>query len=348
MDISLIDKNMANNTTIEKDGFVFYNVDDAPMRLYGVMREGDVYTRVPAAVSERVSVNVASLSYNTAGGRVRFVTDSPRIAVIAHRNPIGFSDHMPYTLKAGLDLYADDDYQGTFRPGVDFSATCFESVVGLLSDRRDHTITINMPLYGGLRSLYVGIEKGATLSAAPDYRFEPPVVFYGSSITQGGCASRPGTSYEAVLSRALDMSYINLGFSGNAKGEDAIAEYIANLSMSAFVYDYDHNAPNVAHLAATHERMYKIIREKNPDLPIIMVSRPQNVARRDREERFEVIRQTYENAKARGERVWLVHGGHFFDGYGNDATVDGCHPTDLGFRLMANGILPTLREALLG
>ena len=347
MELSQIDKNMAIQTVTEKDGMVFYNPDNAPFRIYGVTRYGERYYRLPAEVAETVSPGVAALCRNTAGGRIRFITDSRRIAIIAKRDRVEFSDHMTYITKAGYDLYADDDYYGSFRPAPNPTADSFEASVSIEGDRTDRVITINMPLYGPVRELLIGLEADATLMPAPDYKLECPVVYYGSSITQGGCASRPGMSYQAIISRRLGVNHVNLGFSGNARGEDAIADYIAGLEMSAFVYDYDHNAPNPTHLELTHAPMFDKIRAAHPDIPIIMVSRPRNRRNLDRERRLEIIKATYDRAVAAGdENVYLVNGGEFFGEVGNDGTVDGCHPTDLGFWCMANGIAPVLEAAL--
>ena len=112
--------------------------------------------------------------------------------------------------------------------------------------------TLNLPLFNEIYELYIGVEKGSSLVSHNDYRIEKPVVFYGSSITQGVEASRPGTSYESVISRNIDCDYINLGFAGCAKGEEEIAEYISEIDMSAFIMDYDHNAPDSEHLKKTH------------------------------------------------------------------------------------------------
>ena len=147
----------------------------------------------------------------------------------------------------------------------------------------------------------------------------------------------------------LDMNFINLGFGGLAKGEAAMAEYIASLDMAAFVYDYDFNAPTVEHLTATHEPFFKIIREKNPTLPIIMFSRPCSfrTGEADTAARFAVVKQTYDNAKAAGdENVYILNGLDFFPEYGPECTVDGTHPNDFGYRFMAEKISATLKKIL--
>ena len=345
MDIGKIDKNFAVESEIDKAGLCFYSADDEPFRIYGVSRIGEAYYRLPPEVASTVSPGVFTLSSNTAGGRIRFVTDSKRIAVRVKLNGNTNMTHMPRTGSSGVDVYEGGKYLATFRPPAISKIGACESVVWKNSG--ESLITLNLPLYDGVSEFQIGLDEGASLKAAPDYKYECPIVFYGSSITQGGCASRPGNSYESMLSRALDSNYINLGFSGNAKGEPTIAEYISNLDMSAFVYDYDHNATTVDHLVTTHEPMFKTIREKNPDLPIIIVSAPKSFLDSYRKRTREVIIKTYENAVGAGDKnVWFVDGSRFFDEVGDAFSVDGTHPNDLGFYYMAKGILPTLKEAL--
>jgi lysophospholipase L1-like esterase len=122
---------------------------------------------------------------------------------------------------------------------------------------------------------------------------------------------------------------------------------MAGLDMSVFVCDYDHNAPNPEHLAATHEPLYRAIREKHPTLPIIFITRPSVLEAADRKARLDVIKATYDKAVAEGdENVWFLDASEFFPFGSNEHTVDNCHPTDLGFYLMAKGIEKALREAL--
>jgi len=347
MDISAVDKNFKVDTEIDKTGLKFYSVDEKPFRLYGVFREGDKYARLPSEVADTVSSGVKSLNYHTAGGRVRCGTNSKRIALIAKFHEASQSVHMPFSNKAGVDIYVDNRFSGTFLPPVSLPNRAYESLRGFKEGEK--TVTLNFPLYGALSELYVGIDEGASLSEAPDYKYECPVVYYGSSITQGGCASRPGMSYQAMLSRWLDCNHINLGFSGNAKGEPTMAEYMASLDMSVFVCDYDHNAPSVEHLAATHEPLYRAIRAKHPETPIIFITRPQAVGcdEPNRTGRLNVIKATYDKAVSEGDKnVWFLDASTFFPFDHDDHTVDGCHPTDLGFYLMAKGIEPALREAL--
>ena len=205
--------------------------------------------------------------------------------------------------------------------------------------------TIWLPLYGGVESLEVGIEKGAKILAPMPHKIKKPVLFYGSSITQGGCASRPANAYTTMLCRELDAEQINLGFSGNAKGEIEIARDIASLNLAAFVFDYDYNAPTPEHLEKTHEPFFLEIRKKHPNLPIIILSRCSNMTDRRRD----IVKQTYLNAVARGDKnVSFIDGAELFGTTDKKyPTVDGCHPNDLGFYLMFQRILPTLKETLI-
>ncbi|MBQ1231493.1 MAG: hypothetical protein IIX73_03920, partial [Clostridia bacterium] len=167
-------------------------------------------------------------------------------------------------------------------------------------------------------------------------------------ITHGVAASRPGNIYPLIISRTLDTNILNLGFSGNAKGEPEIAEYIAGLNMSAFVYDYDYNAPNVEHLEATHEAMFKIIRKANPELPIIMLSRPKAHLTDLEIKRMEIIRQTYDNARAAGdENVYFIAGTDLLTkDVWETALVDAAHPNDSGFLSMAKTLTSLLEKIL--
>lgn len=352
-DISKIDKNFAVKSVETDQDTVFFNCLEEPFKVYGLIlpeNQDDVFRRMPLSAAEAVSDGVAILSHHTAGGRLKFRTNSPYVIIRSNQPEIGRMAHFTLCGSGGFDMYkkidGSDRYIGTFVPPVGFTNGYESKLFTGLDQEAD--ITVHFPLYSRVKSLEIGLKAGCTLKPAAGYKYDVPVVYYGSSITQGGCASRPGMAYQNIISREQDCDHINLGFSGSAKGEDAVAEYIAGLKMSLFVYDYDHNAPSVEHLRRTHSRMFNIIRRKNPKLPIIAVSRPGAVLKPEEEERREIIKATCDAAKAQGDdNVYFIDGNAMmqFPG-GNEGTVDNCHPTDLGFRAMANVIGAKAREIL--
>lgn len=248
---------------------------------------------------------------------------------------------------AGFDMYVGEDpeYYATFIPPVNLSSG-YERIIHF-DDRTEREITINFPLYSDVAELYIGLEESAVLKKAPEYKHSKPIVFYGSSITQGGCASRPGNAYENIISRTLHTDYICLGFSGATKAASGFAEYIKNLDMSVFVCDYDNNAPTLKHLEETHQKMFLTVREANPDLPIILLSRPKYRLNKNEQQRLAVVRKTYTDAIAAGDKnVYLIDGPTLMQYAGNDGTVDGIHPNDLGFHSMARVLIQQLRALI--
>ena len=343
--ISQIDLNFQVPDYVEKADLCYYDIRQEPFAVHGVFYEDGCFRRIPKALGESLGVGIEYLHTNTSGGRVRFVTDSSYVAIHAELCKIDRMSHMPMTGSFGLDLYADGEYYGTFVPPADMTDG-YDHILDF-SEKKRREITVHLPLYCDVKALLVGLQNTALVEQAAPYGYEKPVVCYGHSITQGGCASRPGNSYPNILSRRLHVDHINLGFSGNCKGEPRLAEYIAGLEMQALVMDYDHNAPDIDHLKRTHEPFFRIIREKNPELPVIfMTSTAQARFFDDQKGRKSVIRQTYENALAAGDKnVYFIDGSRIYDGC-DGATVEGCHANDLGFWLQANAVGEVLKNVL--
>ena len=338
-DISTIDKNFIIETKIEREGIKFYDVKSSAMKLYGVWHDGEVYRRVPKDVAENTSTGVAALATHTAGGHIRFITDSPYVILKVVFPKMSPMNHMPLSGSAGFDMYVREGvrerYIKSFIPPRELS---FEGVCDF-SEKKERLLTVNFPLYNDVAEVYIGLHEAAKLASPTPYDVELPMVSYGSSITQGGCASRPGNSYQAMISRRYNADYINLGFSGSAKGEDAMRDYIASLPMSAFIFDYDFNAPTPDHLRATHLPIYEAVRAANPDIPIVMMARPCFNSSRGIEIRNEIVRATYEYAVKNGDtRVRFIDSVSLMEIAEDNGTVDGTHPTDLGFYSMAKRV----------
>lgn len=338
-----IDKNFKIETNIEKEGLKFYDSLQKPFEIYGVYMEDGKFRRMPETVAQKVNPGVLRLHSDCAGGRIRFCTDSPFVAISAEYDHVGDMPHFALSGSAGFDLYINEGdgerYVRTFVPPRNTVNTKKLEALHEFEDSKMRAVTINMPLYSGVTKLYIGLHENASIEKPAPFVNDKPIVYYGSSITQGGCASRPGNCYQAYISRRFNCDYINLGFSGNAKAEDTIIDYIKNLDMSIFVYDYDHNAPNPGHLKNTHEKMFKAIRELHPELPIIIMSSPKWILEGMWQERRDIIEQTYNNAISAGDKnVYFLDGKALMALCENNGTVDNCHPTDLGFFSMAKAV----------
>lgn len=346
-DITKIDKNFIVDTKIDKADVKFYNVTEAPFRVYGVYYTGESFVRMPGEVAKNTSPGVYSLHSHTAGGRVRFKTNSPYIAIYAKIPRSGKMSHFALTGSTGFDLYRmfgkEERFIASFVPPFDIAGG-YEMVkeVGKGGMRE---YTINFPLYSAVSELYIGLAENARVEEPTPYRDMLPIVYYGSSITQGGCASRPGSTYQSHLTRRLRIDHINLGFSGSAMGEDAIIEYLKTLPMSCFVLDYDYNAPTAEHLAATHEKLFKAVREGHPDIPIIIMPKPIYYISEYNKPRQKIIKATYDNAVKSGDKnVYFIPSREIMRYCGNEGTVDGCHPTDLGFYSMAKAVYKVMKK----
>lgn len=345
MQIEQIDKNMIVDSNITQEDIVWYDILQPPFSVHGLIfdTENDGFLRMPQEIARIVSPSVNDLVRRTSGGRVRFRTDSDYIAIRAELRGHRLMPHMPLLAQSGFDLYRDNVFHRAFMPPFDLQNDygCERSVAAGEAD-----YMINFPLYRGVRHLYVALRKGAKLLPATPYTREKPVVFYGSSITAGACAGRPGLSYVNTLCRNLDTDYVNLGFSGSCKAEPAMAQYLANLNMSVFVYDYDHNAPSAEYLERTHKPLFDLVRKTHPDLPIILASAPELpfdppkfAARR------EVVLDTYHQARAAGdENVYFVDGATVLADDWDNCLTDGVHPNDLGQYRMAKAFEQIFKE----
>ena len=354
MQLTVPDKNLTVEKTLGVEDVVFHTVRSDPFEVYGLYdyRHQPQFMRMPDEVARTVSPGVTELNYHTAGGRVRFCTDSPYIAIRAVMPGTCKMPHIPVLGSSGFDLYIDDPVTGRsrfvrpFMPPFDLQ-TGYDSIIHV-GEKKLRYYTVNFPLYNPVTELYIGVADGSAIGGGVRYRPLEPILYYGSSITQGGCASRPGNCYQNIIARRLHIDYVNLGFSGNGCGEETIADYMASLPMCAFVSDFDHNASDADHLRRTHYRLYERIRAKHPEVPYIMISRPDFFYDNTTAGRRDVIFESYRRARDAGDRrVYFIDGESFFRGQDEDmCTVDACHPNDLGFARMADVIGCELDRAI--
>ncbi|MBI4559356.1 MAG: SGNH/GDSL hydrolase family protein [Candidatus Hydrogenedentes bacterium] len=314
------------------------------------------YDRFPAEAENVVPKGAWRLSEHSAGLCVRFVSDSPEIWA---RWTLRFDElamnHMPATGVSGLDLYAKGDGGwGWVAVGRPKSVKGNEAKLIASAPPGLHEYVLYLPLYNAPESVEIGVNPGTTLAKASPYACDraKPMLFWGTSILQGGCASRPGMAYPAIIGRRMQRPTINLGFSGAGKMDPEVTELIAQLDVSVYVVDCSPNMKTEMIIERT-EPMVHALRKARPATPIVLV---ENVpyeqgwflesSRKSYQEKNAALRAAYERLRQEGVKhlYYVPCEGLFGDDH--EATVDGTHATDLGFLRMADVIEPVLRRIL--
>lgn len=318
--------------------------------------ESRVYTRLPDSLKGKVRDALWNLGQNTAGMAVRFRTNSKQIGVRWKNHSVFNMNHMTATGIRGLDLYC---LQGNGQWVFVNSAKPRErlnnqsKIIGNL-DGSEHEYMLNLPLYEGIDSLEIGVEEGATI-VKPQVALPveaKPIVWYGTSITQGGCASRPGMAATNIVERRLNRVVINLGFSGNGKLDPEVAEIMARHDAGLYIMDMLPNCTSDL-INEKIERFYSILRKAHPDTPILLVENPIFPPTRFDSETWKTINEKnatlakfYKKFRAAGDKnVYLVSSADMI-GTDNEGTVDGIHFTDLGFERCADYMTPIIKQHL--
>lgn len=305
--------------------------------------------RLPLRLKDRFRQPVWDLAQDPSGGRIRFRTDSTKIGLVAENPRFSNMHHMASVGENGFDLYVGHDYLGSAWPD---GAGKIAREWRVSRERKMHDITLYLPLYKAVTIQELSLDADARLEPATPYAIHKPIVYYGSSITQGGCASNPGGSCQAILERRLDADFVNLGFSGNGLGEPALAEAICELDPSCIVLDFWGN-PSAEQYAAALPPFVDILRRKWPRLPILVISpfyfpaeesggdvaREQSAKRRTAQEFVQQRRKSGDRA------IIFVDGLKMLNRDQTSGLVDGVHCNSLGFFFNAQGLEPFLRKA---
>lgn len=342
----------------EQNNIVYTDAQAFP--LYGKCVENTSarYERLPADLEGSLRPPVWHLGRNSAGLYIRFKSDSPSIYAKWESSSEHIMNHQTPAGTRGLDLYAIDDegkwrFAGCGRPDLKSLSTTAKIVSNMEPRMREYMLYLS--LYNGIKTLEIGVEKGYSLdSPAVDRPLSgSPVVMYGTSILQGGCANRPGMAHTSIISRNLDREVVNLGFSGNALLDMDIARLMAKVaSPSLFVLDYVPNA-SVQMIDEKGEEFFRIIRDAHPDVPVIFVEDPEfthcyfDLKIREEVRKKNISqRKLYEKLKGQGEKRLYYVSSKGMIGDDAEATVDGIHFTDLGMMRYASHLLPVIRKAL--
>lgn len=347
---------------VAHEDMVVYDARKAPFRLYGLYKpeQPGLFRRMPQEVAEKTSKQVNLLHPNTAGARLRFMTDSPYIAVGAIMPPMEFPSARTAAFAGScafsFDLYVDGEHCRVLWPETlmqrgsvvrfDIPDGKYEAGISF-SVKQNREITLCFPSFANISDVFIGLQKDCVLEPGQAYCNEKPVVFYGSSITQGACASRSGNIYQNILSRKLNFDYINLGFASGCKAEDTIIDYLCTLETPLLVFDYDHNSRSPEFLQQTHLPALRKLRAAHPNTPFVVLSKPdRDTGLEDTMLRAQIIEESCRILAEKSDApVHFINGQDVFHSHDKDMmTIDGTHPTDLGFHCMAEALYNVLKQ----
>ena len=353
-DVEKFDRNMAVETSAKADGLRWVDGRDIPLEGRAFENTEHWYDRLPADVPASVNGGVRLMKRHTAGMQFRFSTDSRRLVFRwTPCGPIPARDNMPATATSGIDVYRRDARGGGWLYVATGRIAKPEGGVLDIKWKPGDDCLVNLPLYNGISSFSLGIDEGAEVRRLPPRRsgVEKPVVFYGTSITQGACASRPGMAFVNIVGRELDVPVVNLGFSGSGRMELEMSRLVGSVDASCYVID------SLANMASRKQRrgnypmvedrfepFLRSLRAMRPDTPIVVCGEPDAWGRRHQMERY--AQGVCEKLVAEGWRNLHFLPGDSMLPKDREGTVEGRHPNDYGMMSLARAYGEAVRKAL--
>lgn len=326
---------------------------DFPIKVFGApfFNTDHTLSRLPNELSDKINKSAMKLSERCPGARIGFRTNAKKFMIKVSLKTlsvdIGLSIYQCQSLMVLIGDRSNPVYGGNVFP-KDYDSLKFEKTINTFNAGGEmQDVLIYLPRNEIIEDIIFVFEDEDNIEPPTPYLPIKPIVYYGSSITEGGCAAIMN-GYNAIISNHLNVDYYNFGFSGSAFGECALAEFFASLDMSIFVYDYDHNASNADYLNKTHEKFFKKFRELKPDTPVIMMSMPAEIYDEENIKRRDIIKRTFDNALNSGDKnVYFIDGEkHFGDCDRYLCSIDRIHPNEFGFYRMAQNIEPVIKSIL--
>lgn len=357
VDIGRLDSNMAFKTNTDTN-IIWHSPAEVPFKLAGFawFNHDKIYRRLPLTPSVTLPRAVDRLANHTSGGQIKFRSNSSRVLIKVQLDKnVNPMYHMAATGQFGFDLYIGAPGNQKYYSTASFSVkeTAYHATLFQHKGHIEREFTLNFPLYSGVQEVFVGLDKDALIEAPSPYSSDKPIVIYGGSTIQGACASRPGAGHMNIISRQLNMPVINLGFSGSGKLEPELAQIMAELANPAiYIIECERNSKYQL-LYERQEAFVTLLRQKHPNVPImILTANPRGREslepdQSDRLKNWAFMHDLVAKMRKAGDtNIHFVDGSKMLGEDFYECSVDGTHPTDLGFYRMAQGLTPIIKQIL--
>jgi hypothetical protein len=333
------------------DSLKYY--DGQEFTIIGRFHSEKTYARFPLKYKNILRQDVWDLGQQSAGESIRFNTNASTIVVRWSVKGDETIDPMSATGIRGVDLYAFVDGRWMFMNTGQAQGNTNEYTLVTTGGEIFREYLLNLPLHDGLESLSIGIDHNATISKPKENYLitQKPVVYYGSSIAQGVCASRPGMAFTNILSRAMDRSFINMGFCGNGTFDLSVGEAMCEINAALYVIDCTPNTDK----ELIYERavgLVKFLKEKKPEIPVLLIDCYdyeigfiKSVDSDNEKKRIE-LRRAYAFLKSTGIQQLYYKSGEGLVGNDHEGTVDDVHPNDLGMMRIAKALQPEIQKII--
>ena len=325
--------------------------DGQSLTIIGKYHSEKNYARFPKDYENRLRKDVWDLGQNSAGISIRFRSNASEIVVRWTLLDDNNMDHMASTGIKGVDLYAWVNSRWKYISTARVKGKTNEFTLVKAGGTIFREYLLNLPLYDGIESLSIGVNNSAeiTLPAEKYLVDKKPLVYYGSSIAQGGCASRPGMAFTNILERALNRSCINMGFSGSGTFDIPVGEAMSEIDAALYVIDCNPNTKT----DLIYERavaLVKLLKQKRPGIPVLLVEGFDYVSgfgdpkESDQAKKNIELKRAYNTLKDSGLKQIYYKKGAGMIGDDYEGTVDGVHPNDLGMMRMAESLEPAVKK----
>lgn len=342
----------ASGQTNEPDNTMKY-YDGRTFTIIGKFHSEKNYRRFPAEYQDSLRKEVWSLGQNSAGISIRFNTNSPVIKVKWISTNNYSMDHMASTGVKGIDLYAYVNGKWQYISTGRVRGKENEYTLVQTSNEVYREYLLNLSLYDGIDSLSIGVKNDAEITTPKENYLvaKKPVVYYGTSIAQGGCASRPGLAFTNILSRELDRPFINMGFSGNGNCELSVGKAMCETDAALYVLDCNPNTKAEEVYERTN-KLVTLLKEKRPETPVLLVESiyfenilSGDVTKEPVRKNAELLR-AYKSLRKSGVNKLYYKRSDGMIGTDHEGTVDGIHPNDIGMLRMAKSLEPVIRKII--